>query len=362
MTWLFKAFNFFTHLPFFLSVQRRCRQTGKKNAFLLFVCLIYSSLPKSTGYTATGIVSVFENSTGAFMTLTGGSLSLNGALVTNAIVAHLHAQACSNGEAGGHFKKDTTIPGAPLSNELWASPNADGANPAVQPATGTWNGASSLLGFSFAGRSDVKAVVIHEYSNTDGTGFAPKRVCCDLAPTRAPFSPADGTSVPATRSPPITSSPAAVVVTTDTEATTTAKTTAAIVTTLVVSTALDSTTITIIAAVVGSVVVLLLVGGIVALFAYKKKQNKNNASTSTATTMTTFEPSAKATSSYVPVPEAGSFRNTDDRTKHYVELYDAKNAPYGGDSPRRKKGDNQIYHAPPLSRSLATGAAAATCP
>jgi serine/threonine protein kinase len=44
--------------------------------------------------------------------------------------------------------------------------------------------------------------------------------------------------------------------------------------------------------------------------------------------MTTFEPSAKATSSYVPVPEAGSFRNTDDRTKHYVELYDAKNAPY----------------------------------
>jgi hypothetical protein len=123
---------------------------------------------------------VFDNANGAYMTLTGGSLSLNGALVTNAIVAHLHAKACSDGEAGGHFKKNTSVPDAPLSNELWASPNADGANPAVQPTTGTWNGNSSLLGFSFAGRTDVKAIVIHEYDNTNGTGFAPKRVCCDL--------------------------------------------------------------------------------------------------------------------------------------------------------------------------------------
>jgi hypothetical protein len=161
--------NTFRHV----TKKKKKKQTKKSDFFFLL-------FPHSTGYTATGSVSVFDNATGAYMTLTGGSLSLNGALVTNAIVAHLHAQACNNGEGGGHFKKDTTIPGAPLSNELWASPNADGANPAVQPATGTWNGASSLLGFTFANRTDVKAVVIHEYNNTDGSGFAPKRVCCDL--------------------------------------------------------------------------------------------------------------------------------------------------------------------------------------
>jgi hypothetical protein len=132
-------------------------------------------------YSAVGSVSVFDNATGAYFTLTDAALRINGTNTVNAVVAHVHEKACNDAVAGGHFKKDITIAGNPLSNELWASPSPD-AIPAAQPAgTATWSGIGSLAGYSLAGRQDIKAIIIHEHPDVAGVVTpAPKRVCCDL--------------------------------------------------------------------------------------------------------------------------------------------------------------------------------------
>lgn len=149
-------------------------------------------------YTATGTVAVFENSTGAYFTLTGASLLKNGTLTPNAVVAHLHEQTCENNDAGGHFLKDLSMrTPAVLANELWASPATGDPVPAAQPASGTWNGAGKLEGFSFGDRSDFKAIIIHEYADPAGALPAPKRVCCNLkADDAATTAPAPTTAAP----------------------------------------------------------------------------------------------------------------------------------------------------------------------
>jgi hypothetical protein len=67
-------------------------------------------------YSAVGSVSVFDNNTGAYFTLTDAALRINGINTVNAVVAHVHEKACNDGVAGFHFKKDITIAGNPLSN------------------------------------------------------------------------------------------------------------------------------------------------------------------------------------------------------------------------------------------------------
>jgi hypothetical protein len=141
-------------------------------------------------YTFDGTAQVFDNTTGSFFVITGGMLKKNGTASTKSVVAHVHAKACDDFFAGGHFLKNTSITVALLSNELWASPGAD-SNPAKQ--TGVWSGSGSLLGFSISDRTDIKAVIVHEYADDKGTAPSPKRVCCDLElsapPTIAPFCP-----------------------------------------------------------------------------------------------------------------------------------------------------------------------------
>lgn len=123
-------------------------------------------------------MSVYDSANGTYFTLTNGELKKGGVSSTNSVVAHVHAKACNDMDAGGHFLKNTSITTAILENELWASPAAD-SNPAKQ--TGPWSGSGSLVGFQLTGRTDVKAIIVHEYANDMGTGTAPKRVCCDLA-------------------------------------------------------------------------------------------------------------------------------------------------------------------------------------
>jgi hypothetical protein len=129
-------------------------------------------------YTFDGTAQVFDNSTGSFFFVTNGTLKKAGVASTNSVVAHVHAKACSDMAAGGHFLKDTAITTAVLSNELWASPGND-SNPAKQ--NGAWSGSGSLLGFQITGRTDVKAVIVHEYADDKATLPSPKRVCCDLS-------------------------------------------------------------------------------------------------------------------------------------------------------------------------------------
>jgi hypothetical protein len=141
-------------------------------------------------------VSVYDSANGTYFTLTNGQLKKGGVSVTNSVVAHVHAKACNDMDAGGHFLKNTSITTAILENELWASPAAD-SKPAKQ--TGVWSGAGSLPGFQITDRTDVKAIIIHEYADDMATLPAPKRVCCDLA-VDAATSPAPTSAAGSTTS------------------------------------------------------------------------------------------------------------------------------------------------------------------
>jgi hypothetical protein len=145
-------------------------------------------------YTFDGTAQVFDNATGSFFFISNGTLKKSGVASTNSVVAHVHAKACNDMAAGGHFLKNTSITAAVLSNELWASPGAD-SNPAKQ--TGAWSGSGSLLGFSITDRTDVKAVIVHEYADDMATAPSPKRVCCDLALDTS-TAPATTTEAPTT--------------------------------------------------------------------------------------------------------------------------------------------------------------------
>jgi len=153
-------------------------------AALKFQCDTWSEIAGSTGWTAVGKAEVSDTATTVDVKLTGVLVSTNGTVSTSSLIAHVHAEACASNAAGGHFKVNASEPTTIQTNELWAGPG--GFAPAAQPAT-AWTGSSTVPG-SFTGRTDVKAVVIHEVL----ADSSPKRVCCNLvavataAPTTAP--------------------------------------------------------------------------------------------------------------------------------------------------------------------------------
>jgi Cu-Zn family superoxide dismutase len=77
--------------------------------------------------------------------------------------SHVHNQACSNGDADGHYKLDPTNPGTVASNEIWPGPiTADD--------DGVANGKTSV---DHHARPEARSVVVHAPSGA-------KIGCADL--------------------------------------------------------------------------------------------------------------------------------------------------------------------------------------
>jgi Cu/Zn superoxide dismutase len=89
------------------------------------------------------------------------SVSVRGLAPSTAYGAHVHAQACADGFAGGHYRNDPAGPAVPP-NEIWPAFTTNAAGVGTGFATAQW-----------LARPEARSVVIHAPGG-------PKVACADL--------------------------------------------------------------------------------------------------------------------------------------------------------------------------------------
>ncbi len=95
------------------------------------------------------------------------TIHLEGLLPNTTYDSHVHAQACSVGAAGGHYKIDQSVAGTIPSNEIWPGP-------ITTDEFGVANGQAKAG--DHRARADAVSVVVHRPGPTPN-----KIACADLA-------------------------------------------------------------------------------------------------------------------------------------------------------------------------------------